>query len=75
MAKMAYLLYIYTISTPYLHHGLHQARFAVAGIGDESEACPGHTSSPAPTDSGTGCEDQVRCGEQIHISAKYLTID
>ena len=49
------------------HHVLHQVRFAVAGIGDESEACPGHTSSPAPsTDSGARCEDQVRCGEQIH---------
>ena len=40
----------------------------MAGIGDESEACPGHTSSPAPsTDSGARCEDQVRCGEQRSV--------
>ena len=39
----------------------------MAGIGDESEACPGHSSSPAPgTDSGAGCEDQVSSGDQIN---------
>ena len=62
----------------YLRHVLHQVRFAVAGIGDESEACPGHSSSPAPTtDSGARCEDQVSREQRsvkllIHCSVHQL---